>query len=101
MIYEHIGAIRLTREGENTQKGDNDWSGEGAKKMLHCTLEIPDEVVTTITIRHDAKLEEIQNITFETSMGTEIAFNGSNNTGIEKEFQLDDGEIIVGCYGFT
>lgn len=98
MIYDHIGAIRLTKEGVTTP---DDWSGQGSKQMMHCTLEIPDEVVTSISIRHDSKHDEIQNITFETSLGTEIAFNGFNNSGVEQEFQLNDGEIIVGCYGYT
>lgn len=101
MVYDHIGGIRLTREGDTTQKDDDDWCGNGSKEMLHCTLEIPDEVVTSITIRHDPKNREIQNITFETSMGTEISFNGSNPSGVLKDFHLIDGEIIVGCYGFT
>ena len=74
--------------------------GSSTGQQLKCSLEVPDdEIITGIRIRHSKSYAAIQNITFDTDLGTEIEFNGKKNDGQTQEFLLEPGEIIVGCYG--
>uniref|UniRef100_A0A7S3HZE1 Jacalin-type lectin domain-containing protein n=1 Tax=Favella ehrenbergii TaxID=182087 RepID=A0A7S3HZE1_9SPIT len=69
-------------------------------QQLKCSLEVPvDEKITGIRVRHNPNACQIQNITFDTNEGTEIEFNGKQNTGSWRQFSLSPGQLVVGCYG--
>ena len=95
-IYEAIGSIQLHfKDGHESQT-----FGSTTGQQLRCSLEVPeDETITGIRMRHSSKRPSIQNITFDTDQGTEIEFNGKMSDGDWTEFQLDQGELVVGCYG--
>ena len=74
--------------------------GTESGQQLKCSLEVPQgENINRIKVRHKASPASIQNITFETDKGTEIEFNGKLSDGVWSEIALEEGEIIVGCYG--
>ena len=69
-------------------------------QQLKCCLEVPDdEVITGVRIRHSNQRAAIQNITFDTDLGTEIEFNAKMRDGVWTEQILEPGELIVGIYG--
>ena len=65
------------------------------------SLEVPaNEVISGIRVKHSAASEyPIQHITFDTRDGTEIEFKAKAEDGNWTEFKLEEGELIVGCYG--
>ena len=74
--------------------------GTESGQQLKCSLEVPQgENINRIKVRHKASPASIQNITFETDKGTEIEFNGKLSDGVWSEIALEEGEMIVGCYG--
>ena len=95
-IYKAIGSIQLHfKDGVDTGT-----FGNTTGQQLRCSLEVPeDETITGIRIRHSSQNPSIQNITFDTDLGTEIEFNGKMSNGEWSEFTLQPGELIVGCYG--
>ena len=95
-IYEAISSIQLSfADGIESPT-----FGCSIGDQLKCPLEIPDdEVITCIRVQHSEENAQIQNITFETDEGTEIEFNGKKSDGRWSEFELAEGELIVGCYG--
>ena len=95
-IYDAIGSLQLHfKDGVDTGT-----FGTTSGQQLKCSLEVPeDEVITGVRIRHSNSSAAIQNITFDTDLGTEIEFNAKMSDGEWTEQRIEPGELIVGVYG--
>lgn len=73
-----IGSIALVFQNNvSTTK-----MGKKSAKELNCSLEVPaQEIVQEVRMRHNVNLNQIQNLTLITDLGTEIEFNGKNSDG--------------------
>ena len=81
-IYDAIGSLPLDfKDGTDTGT-----FGSTSGQQLKCCLEVPDdEVITGIRVRHSNQRAAIQNITFDTDLGTEIEFNAKMSDGVWTE----------------
>ena len=102
-MFDSIGSIELRFKDPMSKPGEVMSCIFGTMEQgaqLKCSLEVPaEEEITGIRIRHNPTACQIQNITFDTDDATEIEFNGKQCNGSWKQFILEPGQRVVGCYG--